>query len=290
LLPGGQPVDRRIKIVLSTLRDPGMIVYTDTGGYFKYEGLSPGAYSLEAVDDSNRYDKGVERVTINRAERISVQVYLKDKIVTAETPKGEVVSAYAGDQNVPGPAKREFDKARQLSKNGMAQEAIEHYKEAIKIYPSFLMAHNDLGVQYLALGKLQNAADEFGAAIDIDPKAFNPRLNLGIVLTQQQKFIEALDQLAQAVSMDSSQASGHFYLGVASLGADDLDAAQRELGKALELGGSGYSVAHYHLAGVHLKKGNRDQAIHELETYLTLSPGGDQARQARQLLDQIKQQ
>jgi tetratricopeptide (TPR) repeat protein len=267
-----------------------MLVYTDTSGYFKYDGLTPGVYSLEAVDDSNKYDKGVERVTINRAERVSVQVYLKDKSATVENAKGEVVSAYSGDQNAPGPARREFDKARQLSKDGMAEQAIEHYKEAIKIYPAYLMAHNDLGVQYLALGRLQNAADEFGTAIDIDPKAFNPRLNLGIVLIRQQRFPEALDQLTQAVSMDSSHAAGHFYVGVASLGADDLDVAERELGKALEIGGPQYSVAHFHLAGVHLKKGDRDRAIHELETYLAASPSGDQANQARQLLEQIKQQ
>jgi tetratricopeptide (TPR) repeat protein len=267
-----------------------MIVYTDTGGYFKYDGLSPGVYSLEAVDDSNKYERGVERVTVNRAERVSVQVYLKDKSTTAETARGEVVSAHAGDQNVPGPARREFDKATQLSKDGRTQEAIEHYKEAIKIYPAYLMAHNDLGIQYLAIKRLQDAADEFGTAIDIDPKAFNPRLNLGIVMTQEQKFPEALDQLNMAVSIDSSQAAGHFYLGVASLGGDDLDAAERELGKALELGGPQYSVAHYHLAGVYLKKGNRDRALHELEAYLSVAPNGEKANQARQLLEQIRHQ
>jgi tetratricopeptide (TPR) repeat protein len=266
-----------------------MVAYTDTGGYFKYDGLGPGSYSLEAVDDSNKYDKGVERVTINRAERVSVQVYLRDKSATTEKTTGEVVSAYSGDQNVPGPAKREFDQARQLSKDGRADEAIEHYNRAIQIYPAYLMAHNDLGVQFLSLGKLDNAAGEFGAAIDIDPKAFNPRLNLAIVLIQEHRYPEALDQLTTAVSIDSSQAAGHFYLGVASLGGDDLDAAKRELGKALTIGGPQYSVAHYHLAGVHLRKGERDQAIHELETYLATSPTGDQARQAKQLLEQIRQ-
>ena len=54
---------------------------------------------------------------------------------------------------------------------------------------------------------------------------------------------------------------------------DDLDAAQREFRKALELGE--YSVAHYHLAGPPLKRAMRDAAIQELEIYLQASPNGD---------------
>jgi tetratricopeptide (TPR) repeat protein len=289
LLPGGQPVDKRIKIILSTLRDPGMITYTDTGGYFKYDSLAPGVYSVEAIDDSNRYESGIERVSINRAERIVIQVYLREKKTPAENLKGEVVSAHASDQEVPGPAKREYEKAKQLAKDGMAQDAIEHLRQAIKIYPAYLMAHNDLGIQYLKLGQLPEAADQFGAAIEIDPKAFNPRLNIGIVMIQQQKYSEALDQLTQAVSIDSSQPAGHLYIGVAYLGGDSLESAERELRKALELGGPTYWVAHYHLAGVHLKKGEREGAIRELEVYLQNSPSGPQAKQARLLLDSLKQ-
>lgn len=288
LLPGGQPVDKRVKIILSTLRDPGMVAYTDMEGYFKYDSLTPGSYSLEAIDDAHRYENGVERVTINRSEHITVQVYLREKGASTEKSKGDVVSAHGSDQDVPGPARREYENAKQLARDGRGQQAIDRLKEAIRIYPAYLMAHNDLGVQYLKLGQLESAADQFGAAIDIDPKAFNPRLNIGIVLIQQQKFAEALDQLTQAVSIDSSQAAGHLYLGVAWLGGDNLDGAERELTRALEMGGPPYSVAHYHLAGVHMKKGERDGAIHELEAYLLGSPEGEQARQARALLEQLK--
>jgi len=288
LLPGGHPVDRVVKLILSTARDPGTVTYTDSGGYFRYDNLAAGSYSLEAVDEGNRYDNGVERVTVNRGERATVQVHLREKRATVEKSKGEVVSSYESDQNAPPAARHEYDKAKQLMQDAKTEEAVEHLREAIKIYPGYLRAHNDLGVQYLNLGKLENASDELGVAIDIDPKAFNPRLNIGIVLIQQHKYSEALDQLTQAVSIDSSQPAGHLYLGVAWLGSDSLDGAQRELTKALELGGPPYCAAHYHLAGVYLKKGERDGAIRELESYLEGSPGGEQADHAKVLLEQLK--
>jgi tetratricopeptide (TPR) repeat protein len=287
LLPGGQPIDRRIKISLSTLRDPGLSLYTDTNGQFTYDNLQPGNYSVEAMDDQNHYASGKEQIALTRGQQATIKIYLREKGESAEK-KGDVVSAHSGDQQVPSEARREYEKATQLTRDGMPQEAIAHLQEAIALYPSYMMAHNDLGIAYLNLNQLQDAADQFGSAIDIDPKAFNPRLNLGIVFIHQGKHSEALDQLTQAVSIDSSQASGHLYIGIAYLGADNLETAERELMRALELGENQFRAAHYYLAHVHLKKGDSEKAVQELQAFLADATDPQLTESARQLLATLK--
>src|SRR5215472_19014294 len=78
LLPGGQPVDRRIKIELSTLRDPGMSLYTDTNGRFAYDNLQPGSYTIEAIDDQNHYASAKEQIVLNRGQEATIRIYLRD--------------------------------------------------------------------------------------------------------------------------------------------------------------------------------------------------------------------
>ena len=288
LLPGGQPVDRRIKIELSTLRDPGMSLYTDTNGRFTYDNLQAGSYTVEAIDDQNRYASSKEQIVLSRGQQATIRIYLREKGSPASTGSDTLVSANETDQQIPSEARREYEKAQQLIKDGLTGDAIEHLKQAVLLYPSYLRAHNDLGVQYLNIKEYHDAEEQFGEAIDIDPKAFNPRLNLGIVLIQQGRHSAALDQLTQAVSIDSSKAAGHLYIGIAYLGTDALETAQRELTKALALGEAEFWAAHYYLAHVHLKEGNAEKAAQELQTFLADARDPQLQNSARQLLAKLK--
>lgn len=288
VMPSGHPVGERIRITLSTLSDPGIGLYTDTNGFFNFDGLSQGNYYVEVAGDPKRYEPVTEQVRLMRGMRVNLVIPLKEKGVASKTNTGNVVSSAETDQNVPAQAKKEFEKATSLANDGKALEAIERYKQAIEIYPPYLMARNDLGVQYLKLKQLDEAIEQFEAAIDIGPKAFNPRLNIGIALVEKKRFTDAIDQINEALSIDSSAPAAHLYLGIASVETDDLDSAFRELGKALALGGPEYAVAHYYKAHLFLKKGEREPAVSELKIYLEKFPKGEYADKAHAMLDKLK--
>lgn len=292
VLPSGEQVTEAIKITLSTLSDPGLGLFTDSNGRFSFPNLAPGTYYLEATGDASAYDPGTEQVRLARGVRVMrVRLYLREKAGAAVNKKpGGVVSANEIDQKAPDSAKKEFETASRLANEGNPTEAIERYKKAIAIYPKYLMAHNDLGVQYLNLKRLADATTEFETCIEIDAKAFNPRLNQGIVLVQQKKYGEALEQLRLADSIDSSSAAVHLYLGIVAVETDELATAENELAKALSMGGRDYSITHFYIANVHLKKGEREGAIRELDAFLSTSPDGEEAARARRILDTLKRQ
>ncbi|HEY7546470.1 MAG TPA: tetratricopeptide repeat protein, partial [Blastocatellia bacterium] len=288
VMPSGHPVGERVRITLSTLNDPGLALYTDANGFFNFDNLPQGNYFVEAAGDPKRYEPVTEQVRLMRGMKVNLVLPLREKGTSSKKNTGNVVSSAEADQNVPEQARKEFEKATVLASAGKIQEAIERYKQAIVIYPPYLMAHNDLGVQYLKLKQFDDAIEHFEAAIDIGPKAFNPRLNIGIALVEKKRFTDAISQISEALSIDSSAPAAHLYLGIASVEIDDLDSASRELGKALALGGPEYAVAHYYMAHLFLKKGEREPAIGELKTYLEKFPRGEYADKARAMLDKLK--
>ena len=290
VMPSGQPVNERIRIILNSLTSSGLVNYTDNSGGFGFAGLVEGMYTIEVSGDPKLYETVFQEVRLIRGMHVRLNIALKDRIPETSRPAGHVVSVAELDPNVPAPAKKEFEKATLLVSEGKYLEAIERYKRAIVIYPGYLMARNDLGVQYRKLKLLGEAIEQFEAAIEINPKSFNPRLNIGIALVEQKKYIDAMEHLNLAISIASSSPAAHLYLGIASLETDELPEAERELSKALALGSEEYVIAHYYLAHVAMKKGDRDAAIRELKAYLESSPNGEKAAQSRLLLDKLKQQ
>jgi len=226
--------------------------------------------------------------------RVSVEVFpgapsilhisLKEK--KSNGPKGSATAVSTGelDPAIPPKAKREFERASDASKSGKTDDAIAHLRNAIALYPSYLMAHNDLGAQLLEQGKLDEAAREFRLAVQIDSKAFNPRLNLGIVLVQERKFSDAVEMLKKAIALQPNSPAAILYHGLALEGINDFNGAERELKTAHDLGGISYAVALFHLGQIYMNKGERAEARRAFEGYVREAPTGPNASQARKMI------
>lgn len=287
VLPSGDPVTGRVRITLSTSQDPGQTIYTDTNGGFTFNNLRPGNYQIEAAGDAKLYDATLEQIRLTRGARLDVLIHLRERPEAAAAKTTNVVSAAEADQMIPAAARTEFRLAHDLLSQKKQPEAIERFKSAIAIHPEYLMARNDLAVQYINLKMYSEALEQLEAAIEIAPKVFNPRLNLGIVLLAQKRYSDAIDHLRQAVSIDSSRPAGHLYLGIALVETDELEAASDELSRALSLGGDDFSVAHFYKALIHLKRGERDAAVSALQAYLAKSATGEHAASARALIERL---
>lgn len=284
----GASVSGRVMIRLSNFSTSGVMNYTDSNGEFSFTRLVPGTFYLEVVADPEIYEPTTESVNLPPSGRVVLTIHLREKKESNKKTVGGVVSANDLDQNVPDSSKKEFETATKLLEKGDSKQAIEHLKQAIAIWPNYLVARNTLGMEYLKLRQLSGAAEQFDAAIKINPKSFKSSLYMGIVLVEQKQYAEAIGRLSQALSIDGTQATAHLYLGIASLGAGELAAAGSALSKAISIGGLQYSIAHYYKAHVHIKRGERDQATKELKIYLEESPKGEQAAHARTLLDKLK--
>src|SRR6185436_13555931 len=105
-----------------------------------------------------------------------------------------------------------YKHAIESAKSGDRKKAIEQLNEAIAIYPNFMTALNELGVQFMALKEWQKAADALRGALKIAPEAFHPRLNFGVTLLQMKDYKDAAIELQKAAAIDATSARAFLYL------------------------------------------------------------------------------
>jgi tetratricopeptide (TPR) repeat protein len=275
------------RVTLQTVRGIEASVFTSNEGRFEFSKLAPGSYQILVEADREQFEIATENVEVVPSFPAIVTILLKAK----EVPKAQPATAISQtelEQDVPPGARKEFERATTAAAQGQTDKAIAFLRKAIALYPRYLKAHNDLGVQLLAQGKLDEAADELRQAIAIDSKAFNPRLNLGIVLVHQHRFAEADASLQEALAQQPGSPSARLYKGLALLGLNNNLDAERELTTAHDLGGRSVAIALYHLGQVYLNLGQSEQAVKMFDAYLHEAPDAANATEVKQLLAMLR--
>ena len=291
IFPSGQRVDRPLKIRLATPTRGELITMTDTNGRFLFPRLNPGSYTI-IIDADENYEAVNEQLNIIQAMRsmgsteeiIPTQIRLKRKASDAIRP--EVVHADLAD--VPKPAVDLYNTALKLAQDGKNKAAIDKLNEAVKAHPNFMLAFNELGVQYQKVGELDKANEALQSALNISPNSFAPLVNHGIVLVRLKKYAEAEAGLRAALRENDKSAVAHFYLGRALAYLGQFDEAEKELNTAITLGGEQMKEAHRYLGAIYHARGDTDRAIAQLETYLRIAPKADDAGAVRDLIKQLK--
>ena len=292
VLPNGGFLNEEVRITLQTIRGVDSSVYTDNTGRFEFSRLPQGRYQVVAEADRERFEITTETVEILGARSLSgsvslVTIVLKEKARPGQ-PKAASISATELDSNVPSKARKEFERASALNKEGKSEEAIEHLRKAISLYPRYLMAHNDLGAQLLELGRLDDAENELRIAVSLDRAAFNPILNLGIALIKKQQFSDARDVLDKAISLQAQSPIARLYCGLALLGTSEFDRAEKEFLAAHNLGGAQYAMALFHLGQLYMDRGDRNRAREFFQHYLREAPNASNSGQVRKLIAMLE--
>jgi tetratricopeptide (TPR) repeat protein len=77
---------------------------------------------------------------------------------------------------------------------GEYNDAVEAYKQAIKLDPTLSKPHNNLGLALAALDRTAEAANEFNIAVKLLPDYAEAHFNLGVVCVQLGKKCDAEEQ------------------------------------------------------------------------------------------------
>ena len=291
VFPSGTRVDRPIKVRLSTAMRGEISTMTDTNGRFLFRRLSPGSYTI-MIDGGESYENVSEQQNIIQAGRsmgsteLIIPVLIRLKPKAGESIRPEVINAELA--NVPKPALELYNGALKLAQEGKNKAAIEKLNQAIVAHPNFMLAYNELGVQYQKINELEKANQALESALKISPNAFAPLVNQGIVLVRLKKFAEAEVALRAALKENDKSAIAHFYLGRAVAYLGNFDDAEKELNLAVTLGGDQMKEAHRYLGAIYHARGDTARAITELETYLRIAPKAEDAEAVRQLIKQLK--
>ena len=87
---------------------------------------------------------------------------------------------------------------------GDIEKAEENYQEAIKVNPSFIYSYNNLGIMSHQKGQKENAIKYFKQVIKIDPKYYNGYSNLGLVYASLGMYDQALNNYLETLALDEN--------------------------------------------------------------------------------------
>ena len=285
--PGGRRLDRRVRVRLRGVAAAEQSTQTDDSGAFAFRRLKGGSYTvlIEAGDD---FEPVVENVDIvegpgRRGDSgvvATLQINLQFRMREAK-PVSTITA-------IPEEAVRLYGEALQSSKAGDNKKAIEQLQGALKVFPHYLGALNELGVQHMRLKQYGRAEEALQSAIKVAPDAFTPRLNYGVLLVHTKNYPKAVDNLYKALQKNPSSSTGLLYIGRALVNLGSYDDAEKFLVLAVKVATEAVEKAetHRYLGAVYIEKKDHAKAVMELKTYLTLAP---EAKDAKAIADIIKQ-
>jgi len=288
LAPEGHRIERRITIRLQSMARGDRVTVSEDNGNFAFRGLPSGDYIL-VVDKEKDFEPFSQNVSVIQmrgfpAQTYTVTIRLVPKGSTDAKP-GVIDSRIA---NVPKKARELFAKGMELANNRDYRGAIDQLNLAIAEYPKFMIAYNELGVQYLRLGELDKADAALQEALKLDAEAYEPVMNRGIVLFTMKKYADAEPVLRKALVVQENSPVAHYFLGQTIANLGKFDEAEKELKIAVETGGEQMKEAHRLLAIIYSSRGDKKRAAGELETYLKLAPNTPDAEQLRRVARQFR--
>jgi VWFA-related protein len=194
------------------------------------------------------------------------------------------------DLAAPKNARKEYEKGYLHLIRKELPAAIDHLERAISIYPSFVAAHDALGIAYLNLGQNQQAHDEFARAIALDDHLPGSYLNLGCAQMQLQRYPDAEETLHKASSMAPLDLVLLTALTYAEFKNRDYSAVIATTRQVHHRKHEDAALVHLFAAGAWEAQNHLSEAQDELETLLSEDAKSPLLVQFRKLLDRVKEE
>ncbi len=150
-----------------------------------------------------------------------------------------------------------------LAKAGRHDEAMRHYREAVRINPSYSSAINNVGTQLVRRGQSAEAIHYFRRAIQTNPHNETAYINLAVQLSKAgnpESRAEASRQLFEALRIDPFSFVAHYHLGLLLLPTNTRDAIVH-FEDAIRLNPE-YGMAHYQLGVIYSRKNVPEKALY----------------------------
>ena len=276
----GQPL-AEATVALASLTDDGVReeASTDQTGRFRLDGLAPGQYSVAA----DKADVGgqIYRVLVQPGSTVDVAFVLEAGDTAAPWLRG-----LRDDQA----SIAAFDAGVRANREGNYPEAIAQFEAALRLLPSCVDCHFNIGIALGQLERLDEAIESFNQALEVNPEYAAAYYGLADVYGRQGRSDLASDARSAAndiamaaLAAGQARAREAMTRGVAFLESGNLADAVSQLRQAITTDAT-LSDAHYWLGRAYDEQDNSEAAGRSLRRYLALEAEGEHADDARRRL------
>jgi tetratricopeptide (TPR) repeat protein len=256
--------------------------YTRANGSFEFSALPMTSYEVAAVQGMAETRERVPEGEMNAA--VTLRLNTTDPNAQADGNATVSVAEY----KVPEKAREAYHKAESALAKNKLEDVNKYVRKALEIYPSYAAALTLQGVMALDKNDPKLAIEELDKAIHSDPSYAMAYTAMGAALNQLSKFDEALRACDRAVTLAPNAWQPYFEMAKSYVGKADYQRALEQLARTQREITRDYAPIHLVRAHVLLALKNYDDAMTELQAFLTLVPQGSQSFQARETLAKLK--
>jgi tetratricopeptide (TPR) repeat protein len=164
-----------------------------------------------------------------------------------------------------------YNQAKSAAQRGATEQAMDYYREALRLEPEFGEALTGLGAVLLGQKRLDEARGYFEKALAIDPNHATALINLATIDQRQGRTDLALARLRKVIERNPDYAEAHLNLGSLLASLKQHEEAIQHLVKASALNPK-LTAARLNLAMVYTETKQWDQAEDQYRQLLAIAP------------------
>jgi tetratricopeptide (TPR) repeat protein len=265
---------------------------TDGSGRYSFRGVPFGRLSIRVLPLATDLSEQTQQFQIGNVgargqlipDNLQIDFYLRPRRTPPRSTTGVVFA-----QDIPVEARRRYDLAIEHFENKQTSDGIEELKNAIGIFPTYFVALERLGTEYMKLQKYEEARNVYEQAAAVNPRSFNSLYGLAHSSFVLERYDAALEAVNKALIENKNSPGALFLLGVTQRKLQQYEAAEKSLldAKKRDKGRTPEIIWNLALLYAHnLKK--YDKAADELEDYLKLEPADPNSANIRKLIQRLR--
>jgi tetratricopeptide (TPR) repeat protein len=268
---------------------------TNGSGRFFFRGVSQGRFQIRVLPLGTNFEEQTQEVEIygvgasgrQLMDHVQKDFYLRVRRSSTST---SAVPGAIFVQEVPEEAKTIYQKAVTDFDGGRVEAAVAGLENALKLYPTYYLALEKLGLIYTGQQKYEKALDVFGKVVAVNSRSFNGWYGLSYVNYALKQWAAAVEAAQRAVSLSSNSEDALLFLGLSLRQARRYEEAEKSLKQADKITKGASADVHWNLALLYAHNLKRyKDAANELELYLKTNPGIPNADSIKKLIKQYRE-
>jgi tetratricopeptide (TPR) repeat protein len=278
----------RVRLMSGSGSTPVSENFTNDQGRTEFIGVPVGNYHVivtgEGIEEA---DSGIFELDRRKTSQdLFITVHS-----TESNAKGNAAGApsvAAVDLNVPDDARKEFEQANQDMGRQDWTSAQQRLNRAISAYPQYAQAYNNLAAVYGHLNDPVHVRESLEKAIELNDHLVPALVNLAKLCFQDKNAARAETLLENATRAEPNNPATMTLLAQAQLLDKHFDAAIATAHSVHAMPHQNFALVHYIAARAFERENRLQDALAELQVFLTEEPKGPRADHVREELAQIQ--
>jgi tetratricopeptide (TPR) repeat protein len=279
----------RVRLMSGSGSTPVSENFTNDQGRTEFTRVLVGSYHVVVTGEGiEEADSGVFEVDRRKiSQDLFITVRRTNEANSNQMGPGSP-SVAAVDLNVPDSARKEFEKANEDMDRHDWTSALQRLNRAISAYPHYALAYNNLAAVYGHMNDPPHEREALEKAIELNDHLVPALVNLAKLCFQDGNSTRAETLLGDASRAEPNNAATMTLLAQAQLLNKHFDAAIATARSVHTMPHQNFGLVHYIAARVLERESRLQDALAELQVFLTEEPKGARADHVREEVGKIQ--